>query len=98
MYLWIDDLRPAPDGWKHVTSSSQAINTLEWAKMMGVQLEAISFDHDLGGDDTTRPVVLWCCMNDWWPKSVYVHSSNQVGCDYLRGMVERYAPEGTYKR
>lgn len=92
MRLWIDDLRPAPEGWKHVVSSSVAINTLEWSRLLGIQLEAVSFDHDLGGDDTTRPVVLWMCENDWWPKECYVHSANPVGIEWLSGMINRYGP------
>lgn len=92
MKLWIDDLRDSPDGWKHVTGSRQAINTLEWAKMMGETIDAISFDHDLGGDDTTRPVVLWMCENDFWPTICYVHSANPVGIEWLAGMINRYGP------
>jgi len=50
----------------------------------------MSLDHDLGDDDTTRPVVMWCCYNDWWPDSVVVHSANPVGVEWLEGMIERY--------
>ncbi|WP_368856486.1 cyclic-phosphate processing receiver domain-containing protein, partial [Mycobacteroides abscessus] len=36
-------------------------------------IEAISLDHDLGGEDTTRPVVLWLAEHGNWPQRVYVH-------------------------
>jgi len=97
MRVWLDDLREAPDGWLWLTSSSTAINWLEWARMMNVRPEAWSFDHDLGGDDTSRAVVLWMCENEFWPDVCYVHSANPVGIEWIRGMIQRYAPEGTLK-
>ncbi len=60
--------------------------------MMGVQLEAVSFDHDLGGDDTTRPVVLWFCETGWWPEKCHIHSMNPIGREWLAGMITRYGP------
>jgi hypothetical protein len=54
----------------------------------------MSLDHDLGGDDTTRPIVLWCCENDFWPVEVRIHTANPVGRDWLEGMIERYKHEG----
>jgi len=92
MRLWIDDLRPAPEGWLWATSSREAINWLGWAQMLRVQPEIISFDHDLGGDDTTRPVVLWMCENEFWPAQCFVHSMNNVGREWLIGMIDRYGP------
>ncbi|MEV6643273.1 cyclic-phosphate processing receiver domain-containing protein [Amycolatopsis sp. NPDC051371] len=50
---------------------------------------AISLDHDLGGDDTTRPVVLWLCENDRCPPEVRVHTANPVGREWLTGMARR---------
>jgi hypothetical protein len=53
----------------------------------------MSLDHDLGGDDTTRSVVLYLCENpDLWPGTVYVHTANPVGREWLEGMVNRYGP------
>ena len=92
MFLWIDDLRPAPEGWQWLTSSRTAINLLNWARLMNVRPQAISFDHDLGGDDTTRPVVLWMCEHEWWPTECFIHSANPVGRDWLAGMINRYGP------
>lgn len=85
--LWIDDLRPAPDGWEWAKSSQDALILLGEE-----EYQAVSLDHDLGGDDTTRPVVLWFCMADWWPQEVYVHTANPVGREWLVGMVNRYGP------
>ncbi|WZB39640.1 hypothetical protein SEA_CURSIVE_183 [Streptomyces phage Cursive] len=97
--IWVDDERPKPDSsWFATKHSNIAILLLKACKRRGLSVRAISLDHDLGGDDTTRPVVLWMCENEFWPETVYVHSMNPIGREWLIGMVERYAPEGTYKR
>lgn len=92
--LWIDDIRNPPDEtWEWVTTSEAAIATLKLFKEEGlswIEREAISFDHDLGGDDTTRPVVIWMIENDFKFKKYSVHSANPVGIDWLRGMIHRY--------
>lgn len=87
--LWVDDLRPTPcDDWVPALTSAEAIDLLasrSWATM--------SLDHDLGGDDTTRRVVLWLCEHpDRWPAVVRVHTANPVGREWLLGMIERYKP------
>lgn len=93
MKLWVDDLRPAPEGWRWVKTSQDAIDRLIWARSEFLpQCDEISFDHDLGGDDTTRRVVLWMAENDYWPPVVKVHTANPVGRDWLVGMVTRYGP------
>lgn len=85
MRLWVDDLRPAPEGWEWVKSSAQAILVIKTGRVT-----EMSLDHDLGGDDTTRPVVLYMCEFGPWPDRVYVHSANPVGVEWLTGMINRY--------
>lgn len=91
MKIWVDDLRPAPTGWVWSKTSRNAIDTLLLAGAGAV--DALSLDHDLGGEDTTRPIVLWLCENPhYWPEVVSVHTQNPVGEEWLRGMIERYKP------
>jgi len=46
MNVWLDDERPAPDGWYHVKTATEAIETLKmWA------VSEISLDNDLGLDN-----------------------------------------------
>lgn len=77
--LWIDDLRPPPD------------DTWEWAKDLGdtwdlldmQEFELISFDHDLGGDQTTMPIARWieeqANEGKRQPPKWAIHSANPVG-------------------
>ena len=88
MKIWVDDIRRPPTGWVWAKTSDQAIHMLEGSMSQGVEI--MSLDHDLGGDDTTRPIVLWMCENDFWPVEVVVHSANPVGVEWLEGMIERY--------
>lgn len=95
MKIWVDDIRTPPDStWYWVKSSEAAITVLETYWMVSRTIEVMSLDHDLGGDDTTRPIVLWCCENDFWPVEVVVHSANPVGIEWLEGMISRYHPTG----
>lgn len=85
--LWIDDLRPAPEGWLWAKTSQEAIAAID----ANDNFSMISFDHDLGGDDTSRVVVLWLCEHDdKWPASAKVHSMNPIGAEWLNGMIGRY--------
>ena len=103
MKIWLDDLRDPkdwvanPTSWFWVKNSYDAIELLSDIRRKRSSIDAMSFDHDLGGEDTSRTVVLWMCEYDFWPKEATVHSSNPPGVEWLRGMIQRYAPEGTLK-
>lgn len=103
MKIWVDDIRTPPGtladgGWIWAKTSHDAIWLLGENKYMVERgyaerpFDLMSLDHDLGGDDTTRPVVLWMCENDFWPVEVVVHSANPVGVEWLEGMIKRYKP------
>ncbi len=102
--LWIDDERPAPEGFDWVAKTSdEAIAYLSFASHGLVE---ISFDHDLGynwedghpsldgdvPDDTTRPVMLWMIEHNVWPEQLTIHTGNPVGREWLLGMANRYGP------
>jgi hypothetical protein len=91
--LFVDDLRPAPEGWELAKTSIEAIAWLNLLRERGEVLEALSLDHDLGGDDNTRPIMLWMCQHNWWPALLAVHSMNPIGRDWLQGMASRYGPD-----
>lgn len=90
--LWIDDLRPAPTGWVWAKSSDEAIEILDRWQHSSVTLTMASFDHDLGGDDTSLPVIDWFIEHQRWPNAVYVHTANPVGRRNILTSVDRNAP------
>lgn len=50
MNLWLDDVRPAPEGYEWAQDAHAAIWLLELAVKMEERLEMVSLDHDLGAD------------------------------------------------
>lgn len=100
MKLWIDDLRDAPGpDWHTARTSEIALTVLQNSRNKAsdwlANFEEVSFDHDLGGDDTSRRVLIWMIENDHWPKVVRFHTMNPIGRKWLVGTAQRYAPEGT---
>lgn len=91
--IWVDDIRTPPDdGWWWCKTSREALWYLNKMRAANGIIELMSLDHDLGGDDTTRPIVLWMCENEFWPDEVRAHSMNPIGQEWLEGMIERYKP------
>lgn len=89
--LWVDDERHPPDDtWRWATNSADAVHWLQDSA-----IDEVSLDHDLGGFDTARPIVLWMCTEEAWPKVIRVHSRNPVGAHWLAAMCSRYAPDKT---
>lgn len=93
MKLWIDDVRPAPEGWKHAYTSEEALEMIR----SNPAFEWISFDHDLGVDehgeeDSVRHVIntLWVYgqESDKLPRYASVHSDNYPGAQWIKGTLE----------
>jgi hypothetical protein len=93
--LFLDDERfPAGDEfWLIARSSMEAINT---CKLLGCP-SFISFDHDLGGDDTAMVFVHWLINYDldhpgFIPDdfSFEVHSQNPIGKANIEGLLNSY--------
>lgn len=77
MKIFLDDKRPAPDGWKRVNWPEEAIELLKTGKVT-----EISIDHDLGDDErgTGYDVILWIeeavATRGYRPPIIHVHSAN----------------------
>jgi hypothetical protein len=93
--LFIDDLRdPIDADWRIARTSAEAIGMLE---DLGCPSE-ISFDHDLGGDDTAMSVVKRLIDLDldvgctFIPATfIYsIHSANPVGRENIQGLLCQY--------
>lgn len=97
--LWLDDVRPAPEGWKHVQTAPEAI-----AIFARGTVELASLDHDLGPSDagTGYDVLCWIeksmAAKAWYgplPR-LYVHSANPVGRANMLRAIESIA--GLYEQ
>lgn len=93
--LFVDDLRnPSLPDWVVARNSAAAISILE---TQGCPVE-ISFDHDLGGDDTSMSIVRRLIDLDLDSGGQYipadfhftVHSANPVGRENIRELLSRY--------
>lgn len=78
--LWVDDIRPAPEGWIHVHTVQQAVLLLGTG-----DVAELSLDHDLGDDagGTGHDIALWIeeavATKGFKPPHIAVHSQNPVG-------------------
>ena len=91
--LFIDDLRdPIGNDWVIARSSAEARRVVFSRGFPYF----ISFDHDLGGDDTAIPFVRWMIDHSLdnpdiiFPADFYVHSANPVGAENIRGLMNSY--------
>lgn len=93
--LYVDDLRdPISPDWVVARNPAAAIRILE---TRGCPVE-ISFDHDLGGDDTAMPIVKRLIELDMDAHGQYipvefhftVHSANPVDRENIRELLARY--------
>jgi hypothetical protein len=92
--LFIDDERfPVDDSWVIVRTSEEAI---QHVKENGMPIY-ISFDHDLGGDDTSVKFIWW--MIDLFLDGnieiskdfdFYVHSQNPIGAENIRKLMQGF--------
>lgn len=100
MKLWIDDARPAPEGYiwvKDVYSAKRKIEHCEkmkkfFPKKIGWDIEVIDIDHDAGfyaqfGGNYIK-------LLDWLEETgrsypIRIHSMNVVGVQNMRAIIER---------
>lgn len=95
--LWIDDVRPAPDGfiWCHsVFRAMKEIelceNPLEWQEKDMIEL--IDIDHDAG--DFAQYGGDYIKLLDWLEETgrsypIHLHSMNPVGVANMRAIIQR---------
>ena len=96
MKLWIDDVRPAPDGYIWIKSVDAAINEILFTDVLrmddeNVEIEIIDIDHDAGdyasqGGDYVR-------LLDWLEETgrnypIHIHSMNPVGVQNMRAIIQ----------
>ena len=92
MKLWIDDCRPAPEGWHHCRSVHEGkiicCQHLKPGKILNI--ETMSFDHDAGdyysdGGDYIR--ILDWLEEHGYSYPIHIHSMNSVGVQNMRSII-----------
>ena len=92
MKLWIDDVRPAPEGYVWYKTVEETIAAIKTYARWGQEIEVIDLDHDagefytMGGDYIEILNYLEEYMLDI---PIRIHSMNVVGRQNMRAIIER---------
>jgi hypothetical protein len=88
--VWLDDVRPAPEGWVRAYTACEAIALLE-----GGDVVEVSLDHDLGDEATCGTgydVATWIeeqvALHGFEPPKLAIHSANVVGRERMQRAIE----------
>ena len=92
MKLWIDDVRPAPEGYVWCHSVKWAKSAIIDTEELAMDIELINIDHDAGGyayDGGDYIKLL-----DWLEETgrnypIHIHSMNPVGVENMRRIIRR---------
>ena len=93
MKLWVDDLRPAPEGYEWLQSVDSAKATILYVEAIGyVDIELIDIDHDAG--DFVHFGGDYICLLDWLEETgrnypIRIHSANAFGVENMRRIIQR---------
>lgn len=99
--LWLDDYRnpfldeegKVPKGYDEIYWIQYYEEFVECIEMMGLP-DAISFNHDLGGEKTGYDCAKWlvdyCTEKDLPLPRCYVHSDNPVGADNIKSHINNF--------
>lgn len=98
MKIWVDDVRPAPEGYRWCKSVNEAIAEIKYieaAVYFGEvdKIELIDLDYDSG--DYEKDGGPYIKLMDWLVErgTLYplaFHSQNCVGMEYMKRMYRRY--------
>ena len=93
MKIWLDDLRPAPEGFKTVQSVNEAVALILDAENNNIEIEVLDLDHDLGdyskdGGDAIKLLDWLAERGTFYP--VRIHTANPVGRANMERMLNRY--------
>lgn len=94
MKIWVDDVRPAPEGYmwcKSVNETIEKIRDIEFHSWAAIEL--IDLDYDSG--DYEKDGGPYIKLMDWLVErgTLYplaFHSQNCVGMEYMKKMYRRY--------
>lgn len=106
MKLYLDDIRPCPEGWTYAQTVSEAVSQVEACLARGETWTHASLDHDLAEEhyrisrDGSPPhtgtgldFVDWMIERNMWPEHPpRVHSMNPDGAKRMKQAIVRYGP------
>ena len=94
MKIWIDDVRPAPEGWAWRKSVNKAKGLISRFEMIcpSQEIELIDIDHDAG--DYANDGGDYIKLLDWLEETgrnypIRIHSMNPVGRENMRAIIRR---------
>ena len=91
MNLYLDDLRPTPEGFDKVYDFEEFIDLI----IQNGLPDFISFDHDLGegksGFDCAKWLVGYCLDSNLKLPEFLVHSQNPVGKENIDGLFSNFS-------
>ena len=99
MKLWIDDVRPAPEGYKWCKTVNEAKWAISYVEEMlsktkdsYYKLKFIDIDHDAG--DYANDGGDYIKLLDWLEETgrnypIRIHSMNPVGVESMRRIIQR---------
>ncbi len=93
--IYLDDVRPTPDGYICAKSVNQAISLIEEIEDKGGSIALLDLDHDLGdyakdGGDAIKLLHYLIQRETFYP--IAIHSSNPVGVENMQSLVDRFWP------
>ena len=94
MKLWVDDVRPAPEGYLWLKTVYDAKRYIHGLELMSTfkPIELIDIDHDAG--DYAKDGGDYIKLLDWLEETgrnypIRIHSANVVGVQNMRRIIER---------
>lgn len=103
MKLWVDDVRPAPEGYVWCKSVKEAKRTIIYYEFLykdvkmdnshlSYNIELIDIDHDAG--DYTCDGGDYIKLLDWLEETrrnypIHIHSMNPVGAENMRRIIRK---------
>lgn len=91
--IWVDDIRPAPDGYVWCKSVNAAIDKINLYRAFDIEIELLDLDHDAGdyrdeGGDYIR-ILDYFEYYDMYDIPIRIHSMNPVGVENMRRIINR---------
>lgn len=90
--IWIDDVRPAPDGYVWCKSVDESKEFIIWCECTEQHIELINIDHDAGDfacDGGDYIEVLNWLEETGRNYPIRIHSMNVVGRENMRRIIQK---------